>query len=343
MFSCVVRTELNFLEVHFLVKEFECLLGSRVNKVYESDGVLIVFHKEGQKRFLRITSKVVWLTEKKPETDSVAHMVSSLRSFLEGKRLASIEQVGCERIIRFVFETKDDRFVLIVELFSNGNLIVVDKENKIVLAKEERAWRDREIRRGLLYSPPPQRKDLFNLSESDLPEGEKEIAMLGFGKVIAKEIVVRGGFNGYRDLLSEKESARLYSDGELSPIKLKQYSEEGVQYPSFSALIDDQLSETLKKLRFERSKADYTEKRRKVEDVILAQVKLLEKVETQAKDMKLRGEFVYERYQLLEKILLDLRKAREKLSWKEIQDKLKNHPVIKEIDPKTGNVVIELD
>lgn len=338
-----MRTELNFLETHFLVGEFSQLIGSRVNKIYESDGVLVAFHKEGQKTFLRIAPKVLWLTNKKPETDTVSHMVSRLRSFLEGKRLVSIEQFGSERIVKFVFETKDERFVLIVELFGNGNLIVTDGEGKILLAQEERAWRDREIRRGLTYSPPPARKDLFNLSESDLPSDEKDIATLGFGKVLAKEIVVRGGFNGYKELLSEKESPRLYSDGELSPIVLKQYSEDGVPYKTFSELIDDQLSETLRKLRLERARAGFTEKRKKIEEVILAQTKQLDKVESASVDLRRKGEVVYERYQEFESLLSELRKAREKFSWKEIQEKLKNHPIIKEIDPKTGDIVVEVE
>jgi predicted ribosome quality control (RQC) complex YloA/Tae2 family protein len=338
-----VRTELNFLETHFLVKEFSQLVGSRVNKVYESDGVLIAFHKEGQKTFLRITSKVLWLTSKKPETDAVSNMVSRLRSFLEGKRLAAIEQLGSERIVKFVFETKEERFVLVVELFGNGNLVVTDGEGKILLAQEERAWRDREIRRGLIYSPPPARKDLFSLSESEIPKNEKDIATLGFGKVLAKEIVVRGGFGGYKELLAEKENPRLYSDGELSPIVLKQYSEAGVPYKTFSELIDDQLSETIRKQRLERARAGFNEKRKKIEEVILAQTKQLDKVEVASVDLRRKGEVIYERYQEFESLLLELRKAREKLSWKEIQEKLKNHPVIKEIDPKTGDVVVEVE
>jgi len=326
-----------------LVKEFSQLVGSRVNKVYESDGVLIAFHKEGQKTFLRITPKVLWLTKKKPETDSVSNMVSRLRSFLEGKRLASVEQLGSERIVKFFFETKEERFVLIVELFGNGNLIVTDGEGKILLAQEERAWRDREIRRGLIYFPPPARKDLFNLSESDLPKDEKNIATLGFGKVLAKEIVVRGGFVGYKELLAEKESPRLYSDGELSPIVLKQFSEEGVPYKTFSDLIDDQLSETLRKLRHERARAGFNEKRKKIEEVIFAQTKQLEKVESSAVDLRRKGEIIYEKYQEFENLLLELRRAREKLSWKDIQEKLKNHPIIKEINPETGDVVVEVE
>lgn len=343
VFICGVKTDLNFLEVRFLVNEFAQLVGSRVNKIYESDGVLFALHKEGQKKFLRMTSKVVWLTEKKPETDVVSHMVSRLRSYLEGKRLSFVEQVGSERVIKFIFETKEERFVLIVELFGNGNLVLVDSEGKIVLAKEERAWRDREIRRGLIYSPPPKRIDLFHLSESDLPQNEKDIATLGFGKVLAKEIVVRGGFTGYKAILSEPKSPRLYSDGELSPIVLKQYSEEGVPYETFSVLIDDQLSETLRKMRLERSKAGFVEKREKIEEVVLAQTKQLEKVEIQEKENQRRGELIYERYQEFEALLLELRKAREKFSWKEIQDKLKSHPIIKEIDPKTGDVVVEVE
>ena len=37
-----------------------------------------------------------------------------------------------------------------------------------------------------------------------------------------------------------------------------------------------------------------------------------------------------------------MKKAREKLSWKEIKEKLKGHKMVKEVNEKEGTVTIEL-
>ena len=339
-----MRSEFNFLELHFSVGEFQSCIGSRVDKIYQPDGFLFQLHKSGfGKRFLRLSDKVLWLAKEKPlMPESVSGLCSLLRKYLEGKKLSGIEQLGSERIVRFVFETQKEKFFLYVELFSTGNLILADSSNKIVAAKEERAWKDREIRRGLQYVPPPAKANLFELKE--IPQDEKSLASLGFGKLLAREIIARGNdFNAYQSLLNEKSSPRAYGDGELSCIKLVQYKEEGEMFPSFSELIDARLSTTVAQQKQEKIGQAFGAKKVKLLEVISLQSKNIVALEKDAIELQHKGEIIYSHYQELKDILEEFSKLKAKMSLQEIKEKYKGHEKIKDVNPKTHEITIEIE
>jgi len=73
------------------------------------------------------------------------------RKRLGNRRIRSVEQLNFDRILRF--NTDDGSIIL--ELFGDGNVILTDAEGKITYALHERDWRDRSVRRGLEYQPPP--------------------------------------------------------------------------------------------------------------------------------------------------------------------------------------------
>jgi predicted ribosome quality control (RQC) complex YloA/Tae2 family protein len=334
-----MKTELNFLELHFLAEELQSLVGSRVDNVYEPDGFVFQLHKSGSGRlFFRVTDKVMWLSKSKPlAPESVSGLCGALRRHLEGKKLTKLEQLGSERIVLMTFETQKEKRYVYVELFSKGNMIMTDETLRILAAKEERAWKDREIRRGLQYVPPPAKANLFEAK--DLPNDEKSLAALGFGKLLAREIIERGDV---KSLLKEKLSPRAYSDGELSPIKLIQYKEDGEKFPSFSELIDARLSHAVKDAKVERVRKSFEAKKEKLQEVIDLQSKGIAAQEKSAVDLQRKGEIIYEHYQELKDILEELNKAKAKFSLQEIKAKLKGHAKIKDLNPKTSDVTIEL-
>ncbi len=337
-----MKSELNFLELHFLVKELQDIIGARVDKIYEPDGFLLQIHKSGAgKIFLRIAN-AIWLAKDKPEApEKFSALCSSMRRFLEGKKITKIEQLGSERIVQMTFETQKETFYLFIELFQNGNVILTDASRKILGAREERAWKDREIRRGLNYVAPPARKNIFELEK--VPSDEKELASLGFGKLLVREIIARGGdFKAYQSLLKEKPSPREYPDGELSPIKLWQFKEEGHQYKSFSELIDAKLPHAMQSQKISGAQKAFAAKKAKLMEVISMQSKNITAMEKEAIDVQRKGELIYEHYQELKDILEELNKAKAKFSLQEIKAKLKGHAKIKDLNPKTSDVVVDI-
>ena len=334
-----MKTEMNFLELHFLVQELQSLVGARVDNVYEPNGLLFQLHKSGAgKFFLRIADTAMWLAKDKPVApDSFSGLCGSLRRYLEGKKLTSVEQLGSERVVQFTFETLKDKFFLFVELFQKGNIILTDKNKKILSAKEERAWRNRDIKRGLEYFAPPAQQNLFEIK--DLPKDEKSIASLGFGKLLAREILARGDF---KSLLKEKLSPRAYSDGELSAIKLVQYSEEGEKFPSFSELIDAKLSSVFLSRKQTGLTKAFESKKAKLQEIIRAQEANIVSSEKEAVELQRKGELIYEHYQELKDLLEELNKIKAKFSLQDMKAKLKGHAKIKDLNPKTSDIVVEL-
>jgi len=328
------------LELYHLVRELQVLVGSRVDNVYDCDGFLFQFHKSGTgKLFLKISDKVLWLCASKPVVGEVSGLCSVLRKRLIGKKLVSVVQLGSERIVKFVFETREETYFVFVELFSNGNVVLTDGDTKILGAKEERAWKDREIRRGLKYILPPSKVNLFELD--DIPFDEKSVASLGFGKLLAKEIFLRGGgMKGFKSLLSEPATAFNYA-GELSPIRLVQFS-SGKSYPSFCALIDSCLSSSVEDEKKERIRKSFESRRNKLLEVISAQSDSIDKFESRAVEFQRKGELIYEHYQELKDILDELNKVRSRFSLQDIRAKLKGHPKIKDLNPKTCDIIVEL-
>jgi len=340
-----MKTELNFLELHFLVDELQDIVGARVDKIYEPDSFLLQIHKSGAgKSFVRISSNVIWRAKEKPAApETFSGLCGSMRRFLEGKKIAKIEQLGSERIVQITFETQKETFYLFVELFQNGNIILTDAARKILGAKEERAWKDREIKRGLNYVAPPAKKDLFELKAVDILAEEKALASVGFGRLLAREIIARGGdFKAYQSLLKEKPSPRAYSDGELSAIKLAQYSEDGTPFSSFSELIDAKLPHVLLAKKVSGVQKAFESKKSKLQEIIDMQSKNISSLETDAIELQRKGELIYEHYQELKDLLEELNKIKAKFSLQDMKAKLKDHAKIKDLNPKTSDVVVDI-
>ena len=80
----------------------------------------------------------------------------------------------------------------------------------------------------------------------------------------------------------------------------------------------------------------------KTKNVIDQQQKQIDDLEKKAAENNKKGELIYENYQMIESILKEINKAREKYSFDEIKEKLKGHKVVKDVDGKNKRIVIEL-
>lgn len=331
-----MKDEFNFLDVHHMVNELQVLVGARLNKVYQPDGLLLQFHKSGEGKFLlRVSGSVLWLTESKPlMPEKLSGLCAKLRKHITGKKLTKLEQFGSERIVKFVFETQKETYFLIIELFAKGNVILTDENLKILSAFEERSWKDREVRRGKQYELPPQKANLFELTE--LPKTEKELATLGFGKLLAKEILARGGgVKGYKSLLAEKPSPRKYGE-ERSPIVLKQFKEAGQPAESFSKLVDEVFGVEREEQVKSEALSKFEKKRQKLLDVIKMQSKTVESLEKKAADAQVIGEAIYEHFQDCQSVLDEVKKK------KSAKDVKTGHVTAKSFSAKTGDVQVEI-
>jgi len=85
--------------------------------------------------------------------------------------LTKIEQIGAERIAYFTFEGFGKEFILVGEFFGDGNILLCNKDMKILALQHSIEVRHRKLSVGLDYVQPPENNlDIFNLTESNFDD-----------------------------------------------------------------------------------------------------------------------------------------------------------------------------
>ncbi|HSU72847.1 MAG TPA: NFACT family protein [Candidatus Binatia bacterium] len=367
-----MKNEVSSLELRHLTAELNAFLtGSRIDKVYQPGArtFLFVIRKVGEeKRLLRIElPKFLYLSSYKEEMpERLTGFCGFLRKYVEGKAIESVEQVGMERILRIPLATKEESLVIYLELFGKGNFIVCEEDNTILGCLEPVVYQDRIIKPGAIYEVPErehlvekltleQFTDLINASAENVSTA---LAVdLGMGGLFAQELCSLSGVApGKKASAADIEKLYLAFQNVLkrkpSPLLAlrKDMPEEVILFPMRSFEKDTlvplkSLSEGLDKL-FARRAAEHPapkkdKKLAKLQTIITMQEQNATKLEAQADEEQKKGEFIYERYQDVKKILEELQLQMKHHSLQELQEKLKGHKTVKEIKAKEGTVVLE--
>jgi len=216
--------ELSNLEVKILVSILNKELKDYyVNNVYSiaDDIIMIKFrHSIKNERRLMITPSCVWLTKYELEKREPDKFVTILREYVNRLKFEEAEQPNFERIIFLKLSSKEDIYYLIIELFGKGNIILTDKEKKIIALLNKLKVKHRELDVGKIYSLPPQRGiNPFNLNKYDffnlLDNKEVLLALLNslpLSKKFLKEILFRAEIDPSKRVLEEEEKERLYEE-----------------------------------------------------------------------------------------------------------------------------------
>jgi predicted ribosome quality control (RQC) complex YloA/Tae2 family protein len=207
-----------------VVRELKDVIAdSRANNVYQLNSKTLLFklHKPSKPAFrlileagrrLHLTSYVV----EKPFVPPAFCM--ALRKYLRNATLVSLEQYEFERVVVFTFKSNVGSLKLILELFGDGNIILVDEKGKILHALAYKRMRDRNILRGEAFVfAPSSGKNPFKVSMEELTValkgfGNVEVVraaarFLGIGGIYAEEVLLRAGIEKTKpcDMLSDSE------------------------------------------------------------------------------------------------------------------------------------------
>jgi predicted ribosome quality control (RQC) complex YloA/Tae2 family protein len=362
-----VKAELTSFDVAALVFELnQRIKSARIGKIYQINQTTLLFKLHPLERtplYLLIESgKRMHLTSyilQKPSRPPAFCM--ALRKSLENGRITDITQHRFERTVTFKIHNKGQRFQLIVELFGEGNLILVSPENKILHALIYKRMRDRSILRGEIFRfAPPSGKNPFETSRRAFDEitnfGRLVIVkaltrFLSIGGLYAEEILLRAGvdkktpcerlgkqeideiFNQLKLVLSSLKEGKfepcivIDEKGEwldVTPIRLKRYEHfQTKAYERFNEALDEFYMKT--QLELERIKAarEFEQQLARLRRVLERQQKMLEDAEKDVQRNKRLGELVYAHLGELQ--LLRRRILDEKKSgkpWKQIVSEL---------------------
>ena len=369
-----MKKQLSSLDLHFLLKELEILKDSRIVKIYnpEKDVLIFSLYKTNVgKNLLKINiGQSLFVVEEKEKYEDILGFGMLLRKHLDGYSLYDIAQIKPERILKFSFKVKEDKKHLYIEFFGKGNAILCDQHNVIINALEHHEFRERVIKPRLKYVYPIMNYNLFSINDEQLKEllknSKKEsivIALaveLGLGGIYSEEICllcnidknttpkninekqIQSILNSIKKIINKKiEAQAIFLDNNLidaTPFAFEFYkNNEKKPFLTFSQALDFFYSQ------FKEVKETKFDKRLKeLQRIIEEQKTAIEELKAQEKELREKGELIYHKYNLIKEVLDEINKASKKYSWKEIKEKLKGHRVVKELNEKDRNVIIEV-
>jgi len=164
-----MKTEMTNVDISAAVSELQKVINGKLDKAFlvnNQDGkelILKVHIPEIGSREIAIglgKYKYITITEYEREKPRNPHsFVMLLRKHLKNIKITSVAQHNFDRIVIFNFEWNELKYKLIIELFGDGNAILLDSEDKIILPLKIERWSTRKIVPKEIYKFPPQ-KDL---------------------------------------------------------------------------------------------------------------------------------------------------------------------------------------
>ncbi|MAG08575.1 hypothetical protein CMO89_03815 [Candidatus Woesearchaeota archaeon] len=341
--------QLTALDIYYLLKELKILIGSKINNIYQPSKkeLYIQLHTPNKgKSYLKvILPSFIFLADKKEAVEKPSNFSIFLRKHLNNCRIRKIIQKNFERIIEFHLE-KETSHILIIELFSKGNIILCDENYTIISQLEQQKWSQREIKKGITYKYPEKEYNFLEIKENELAGILKKTKKDKLVTFLATEIGLGGSYseevctltnidkNKKPSLLEEKETSTLFSA--FKTIKTRTPDLKG--FKTFSNLIESSNKTETKspeELRFQKQKD-------KLSAILQTQEDKIKELKKNEQESRKKAELIYSKYQLIESIIKDINKAKEKYSWDEIKEKLKWHKIVKEVNAKDKKIVLDI-
>jgi predicted ribosome quality control (RQC) complex YloA/Tae2 family protein len=279
--------------------------------------------------------------------------VKRTKQLLDNQKIVRITQHGMDRIV----DVKCRDIRLIIELFGDGNMVIVDAEDKILDVLNPKEWKTRTLRKGETYSFPPGPLAWDHLSV--------EMPMLGKSKNVAGMLVTQVGVPAiWSDTLAENDWKTI-----RETLK-KRYNEKPITFNWINAKgknwimpragevedvfssgkmdeIQNRLEEWLVKepivIEEEDEKVDKEKNALKIN--LERQEKQKKEWEEEARQKQRAGEWIYEHFDIVEKLLDASNQAKKKkMSDEETLDKIQGKiKHVKKVDLKKGQIKLEVE
>jgi predicted ribosome quality control (RQC) complex YloA/Tae2 family protein len=351
------KREMTSVDLVALVRELRGYTGAKVDKAYLYDDDLVRLkmrdYDHGRLELLLQVGDTKRAHLSRPERVPDApgrppNFAKMLRNRVAGADLAEVRQHGFDRILEFEFRREDADTTLVVELFGEGNVAVLDDHGEVVDALETVRLRSRTVAPGAPYEFPAARAAPWELDAEELGaklrDSDTDVVrtlatQLDFGGLWGEELCTRAGVEKETDVgeLTESEVAalhreigrlfdaleaaadpRVYSeDGErvdVAPVPMEEYAElESEAFDSFNAALDDYFTslgpEEEEPGEGEPGRPDFEAEIAKQQRIIEQQEGAIEDFEAQAEAERGKAEALYGHYDLVDSVLTTVRDA----------------------------------
>jgi predicted ribosome quality control (RQC) complex YloA/Tae2 family protein len=198
----MARTSMNLVDVMaWLYKNTDRLKGIRIANVYQYNDSIIIKLKGIEPKVLVLEgARRIHLSKRiRPLASKLTQFVLVARKEIKDKIITDLSLVNNDRIVKIALSNNNS---IVVELLPRGIIALLDHEDKIMVATSYLKTKDRIIKKGLKYTPPPLAPTkLTNLNATEVHNAIKSykdlirglIRGLGIPGELAEEVIFRSG------------------------------------------------------------------------------------------------------------------------------------------------------
>ena len=170
-----MRAQSSSFDVARIVDELRGMIGVRARKAYQPhyEQVVLRLNQKGKPStdLVIVRGKRIYLSQRdRPMPTNPSPFAMKLRKHLSNSRLIEVNQLGFDRVISLTFEHGRGRLKLIIELFRDGNVLLLDDKDVIIQPLTHAKYASRSLKSGENYTPPPATVDPRNLNQAEMDE-----------------------------------------------------------------------------------------------------------------------------------------------------------------------------
>jgi len=368
------------LDLYFLTKELQYLENNRVDNFYYENDIfyLRIYVKNKGNQLLTVNpGKYIYIGQTKEESQFPSSFVQHLRKYLKNTFITQMNQITNERIIDITIDKKEEdkvnKYHIIIEMFANGNIIFTDSQYNILNSLQKKKFKDRKIIVKEKYELPPKsklsifdiNKDIFKeeFKESDLSIVKFLAIKLGLGGKFAEEICFLANidknlkenfefdnlFNTLQTIINIPIKAYgLYKEDELYdfiPFDFKSINLEKKEFKTFNDVLLEYYSKF--KILTDPKEIKLNQELKKLQNRLEKQEKQKQQIEIDYEKYNTVGNKIYESYQLIENLLIQINTAGKEKGWEYVKKTIKENPelkkLIKTLNYKNNEIILNIE
>ncbi len=168
-----MRAQSSSFDVARMVRELHGMVGTRVRKAYQPhhEQVVLRLNPKGEPSvdLVIVRGKRLYMSRRdRPMPNNPSPFAMILRKHLGNSRLVEVEQLGFDRVVILTFEHGGGQYKLVIELFRDGNVLLLDDNDVILQPLTHAKYASRALKRGETYAPPPETLDPRGLDRNGL-------------------------------------------------------------------------------------------------------------------------------------------------------------------------------
>lgn len=377
-----MQRQLSSFDIYVIASELQNLIGCYIEKIYQLSRSEILIKvkniqtKQKESIYIR-NGELICTTQKQLETPTKpSTFAMTLRKYLLNGRITGVSQHEFDRILKLKIGKKEGDYTIVVEFFSDGNIILVDPDDKIILPFIRQSWAHRKVKGREAYTPPPSQINPFDLDKerfaSLLRESNADLVRtlavnINLSGPIAEEICNRAGVDKKTKIENIDDETitktfdaltlflEVFKKGKFEPVVVKK---ENVvvdvlpfKFDSYKDVVfekTDSLSRKLEEFIGEK-KIKEKKKESKIEKLVgklnrqLAQQKETAKIFGKKIGVKkLEGDLIYLNYQEIENILSEITTVLELKEKTSEIERINQIEIVNKFDPTNNMLVVNL-